>query len=345
MIRIAGWIVTVVCLVLLFVWVPVAETAAALLRADLLMLILAMLATTGNLALRGVRWMALLGRHSRRDLGLATAVSVVGLALNATVPGKVGELVRIGLAARVLRCRLGEAAMASMIERVIDLAVLSALGFAAITLTGRWGDSAAVQSSEAMISLATSLLLISIAALTLILLASLDPLGLWVREQIARRIAAGRWRRRFRRFSLDIRNGARRIRTPSAAVPALLATLALWGMLGLNVYLVGLAMPGVECSLLAAIAFAAITTLASALPSAPGAWGVYEAAGVLAGAVLVSADSTSALAAFVIATHATQYLPVVVLGLVCWLGMGKRSLHPLENADPGRVGPDRKLDA
>lgn len=343
---VAGSFFSLVCLLLLFVWVPVDDTLVALLKGDPFLLALASMATIGNLGLRGVRWMALLGRHTLRDLRLATTISMAGLALNATLPGKAGEIARVGLAARWMRIRVGEAGMASLIERVIDLAVLSGLGFATLALAGRWSeDPNGAFSRETLVSLAVSLLVMSLSATALILMASHDRLGKWVQQTVSSWLATPKWRRRVRRFLLDVRNGAVRIRSPRAALSALASTLGLWGILGAGVYAVGLAMPGIECTPLAAVAFAVVTTLASALPSAPGAWGVYEAAGVVVGSTLITADSPSSLAAFVISSHATQYVPVVLIGLGCWIGLARRSADSFEHTDAGRVGPDRELGA
>lgn len=343
---ILGWALSIACLLLFFVWVPVDDTVVAMLQGHPLLLALAMVATVGNLGLRGTRWMVLLGRHTLADFRLAASVSIIGLALNATIPGKIGEIARVGLAARLMKVRVGEAAMASLIERVVDLAVLSGLGFITITmtppLTQPWQG---VFSRAALVRLAATLLLTSASAAALILLAGHDRFGKWVRQTISARIGSQLWRQRFRRLALDLRNGARRLRSRRATLPALVSTLALWVLLGVGVYAVGLAMPGVECTFPAALAFAVVTTLASALPSAPGAWGVYEAAGVVVGSTLVQAESPSNLAAFVVASHATQYFPVVGMGFACWLRLGRlRSRDPLEDADAGGIGPDRELE-
>lgn len=312
-----GLVVTAACLVLFFLWVPIGEAVAALLAARPLPLVAAMAATAGNLAFRGVRFNALLGRAIGHMLGRATAVCLAGLAINATVPGRVGEVIRIGLAVKLLEIRLGTAVVVSLIERILDLVLLSALGFAALALMGPGiGDP---DHDAQLAALTGSMLALALAAISVVLVASHDRLGLWLRETLARRIAAPRWRRRFRRFCVDIRNGARRFLHPRTAVTALALSLVMWLMLGVNIYLVGLAMPGVQCTLMAAMAFAVITTLASALPSAPGAWGVYEAVGVLVGTVLVDAESMALLGAFVIATHVSQQVPVVLGGLSWWL--------------------------
>lgn len=346
---VAGWIVSLVCLLLVVVWVPLDETLGALRRGDLALLVLAVVPTIGNLALRGVRWTALLGRRGLADVGVATAIAMSGLALNATVPGKVGEIARVALAVRWLRVRTGEAAMATVVERVIDLAVLTALGFAATAAVERWGGTAPAGadgpfSASALEGLTLSLLAASAAAAALVLAASSERLGRRLRRCAVSRLR-GRARRHARRLLLDLGSGARRVRSRRAAVPALVSTLVLWALLAVNVWIVGLAMPGVACPPAAAVAFAVITTLASALPSAPGAWGVYEAAGFFVGSAVVAAESPAALAAFVVASHATQYVPVVVFGLLAWLGLMRRSRLAPVDADARRVGPDREAGA
>ena len=93
-------------------------------------------------------------------------------------------------------------------------------------------------------------------------------------------------------------------------------SLLLWLALGLTNLLVARAMPGVELDFRQALVVTAISIAASAIPSVPGAWGVYEA-GVLLALVLVrAAPEPGDGVAFAFVSHLCQYLPVVVLGAI-----------------------------
>lgn len=366
-----GWLVSLVCLLLLVTWVPLSEVWKSATAADPLWLAIAVLPVFVNILLRGVRWMRLLDMNRSHHVLPITAVCAAGLGLNATMPGKVGEVARIVLAVRVLGVRLGEATMASAIERALDLGVLAVGGFACLLLTS--GLEQATVDDAQLEGLLLSMAILTTGFAVVLVLVSNDRLGKAFQRMLRRLLPRGVWRRRLRRFALDITVGARRISSPGTAATIILVTTVLWSMLGLSVYLVSLAMPGVEASLLASMVFAIITTLATAVPSAPGAWGVYEAAGILVGAAVMASESPSALAAFVIIAHAVQYVSVVVLGLASWIWLNHRpvkaaargyssrttggesrpsrfsrgrrgSAHPLESRDPRGVGPDRELD-
>ena len=317
-----GWGLTGLSLGLVIHWVPLGEVGNALLLASPWLFLAAIAATVVNLALRGVRWTILLGLPSGGPMLLASAASAVGLAINATMPGKVGELARIGLAARVLRVRLSQAAVASVVERVLDLLLLSALGVASLSLIAPVAGSGAV-SASALSSLAVTLGMTGLAAVGLLMAAANESIGRFFRRLALARLRSRAWRRRVWRLWHDVHVGVNRLRGGVPLVSTIVSTVVLWAFLGLSVYLVGLAMPGIAISLAAAMAFAVVTTLASALPSAPGAWGVYEAAGMLIGAAVVDYENAGLLGGFVIATHAAQYLPVVAAGFLSWLALGR----------------------
>lgn len=316
-ISLVGVAVTIACISLLLLWVPFGDVWRAMTAAHPVWLAIAMAPVAVNILLRGLRLVLLLGHPGHVPVIPATAISAAGLGINATMPGKVGELARIGLAVRVLGVRPGVATMATIIERGIDLGVLACGGFVCLGVLGLFGQDTAYDNAR-FGSLVATMALLSLLFLVFILIVANDSLGKKLHRWLKRAIPGSAWPRRLRRLGLDVSTGAKRFLRPRTAVSTVLVTITMWFMLGLSVYAVGLAMPGVRCSLLVASIFAIITTLASALPSVPGAWGVYETVGIAVASVLVPHDSVSALAAFVIATHALQYLPVVVMGLAGW---------------------------
>lgn len=103
---------------------------------DLVDLALAALLLLGGHALRAARW-ALFFRHEqvfqRFNLLLALAL---GYSINAVVPGRLGELVRIWFAARRESLRLPYVASTVVAERLADLVVVSAVALVVVGVGG-----------------------------------------------------------------------------------------------------------------------------------------------------------------------------------------------------------------
>lgn len=316
-----GWLITIASLWLLFLWVPFEEVIKATASSHIGWLAVATAPVLANIFLRGVRWVELLKTSRSVALLRTTAICAAGLGLNATIPGKVGEIARIGLAVRALEVRVGQATVAAFIERSLDLGVLATGGLVCTYLSaGIESSSYGAQINALLISMA----LLTGAACIFLAFLSHEGLGKATFRRTYSLIPPGIWRRRFRRIAFDIFRGARHVSSRGTLTLIIFITALTWATLGLSVHLVSLAMPGIDSSLQASMVFAFITTLASALPSAPGAWGIYEGAGVIVGATLMTSESATALAAFVIVTHAVQYVPVVIIGISSWTWLNHR---------------------
>lgn len=313
------WLITFGSIALILHWIPIREVATALRQASPMLLAAAALIATTNVAMRGVRWSTLMGLRSPRSVASVSAIASVGLAANAIYPGKVGEVLRIGLLRTVLNIRLGRGAMAALVERLLDMSVLVVLAW--ICLRGLDLAAGLGHSLQRIVEV----LMVGVVGLLLVVMVSaMDGVGAKARSSLRRRLV--RWPR-IRRFAshvmLDVRTVARQFLLTRAGGYGLVMTLTLWLLMATSVYMCGLGFSGLSCTFGAAVVIMAMTTLASAIPSGPGAWGVFEAAGIMVGSQVVSAADQGVLAAFIVASHLVQYLVVVLAGLVAWLALGK----------------------
>ncbi len=103
-------------------------------------------------------------------------------------------------------------------------------------------------------------------------------------------------------------------RSPLLILGALLQSLLIWLIVATAVLVLAAGVPGIELGFRQALGLTAISIAAAALPSAPGAWGVFEAASLLGLTLLSVSFEQSIAVAFVLMMHFSHYLPVLVLG-------------------------------
>jgi uncharacterized protein (TIRG00374 family) len=315
-VRFLPWLISIFCIYLITVWVPIKEVQDALKQIEFKWLVLAMFATSGNLLLRGLRGSLILHRANPQNISRITAISCLGLALNATLPGKVGEAARVVLLIRLVGVRAGHAVMSAIIERLMDLVILSSLAWYALTRIKL--DNA--EYGQELIAVSDFLMIISLTLLFLIFLTGFDHFGKKVRIWFAgKTIRFPKMRKIILRIMLDSRYVARHFMLTRVGPQSLCISAIMWLLLTASVASVAKALPGLDLSFGACLAIAALTTLASALPSAPGAWGVYEAVGMLVATQLVPEYEVTKIGAFILASHFAQFLPVLLMGLLSWI--------------------------
>lgn len=314
-----NWSVTVISLALLVYWVPLKEAWHSLTGANLPLLLLAAAMTFFNIALRGVRWIAIIGLSGRRpgDILVSTQLCAMSLGFNAILPAKAGEIIRIGLARHHLRLTMGNATQAAVVEKLIDMVALLALVAVMLELVGLDGETARIAQAFRHISSAALVLAVLLAALAF---PRFNRLARGALYTVLSRLRAARYGRKALRFLHDFGSGVRRMTAPELALISLL-TPVIWLILGIGGYILALAMPEVSLSLPIAVAFIAATVLIAALPSAPGAWGVFEAGGLVILLALVDSVATAPAASFVLSAHLIQYIPVVVSAAAAWLSL------------------------
>ncbi len=319
-----GWLLTVTLLAGIFRWVPVHDVWQAARRADPLFLTLAMATTVVSLLLRGARWALLFQPRYRVGSGEALGPALVGLGLNAVLPAKAGEVAKIMIATRRFGAGIAFTTSTVVVERLLDAAALL------ILLTTSLLTLPPVEAPVAAEVLGYSLRSETLELLTRrlgfgILLAAVLALGLssppgrrLLRRAIGR-LPESRIRRRAERTLSDFGLGLTALRRPAILLRAAFATLLIWLATSLSNLLASMAIPGIELDFRQALVLTAVATAVSALPSAPGAWGVFEAGVLLALALTRIHPAAGAGVTLAFACHLCQYLPVVVLGGIAGL--------------------------
>lgn len=318
-----GWFMTVLLLCGALVFVPVGDVTDAIARADKKFLALTLVPVMINLGLRGTRWALLLRPHFNVKGSEAFGPAVTGMALNAVLPARVGDLARISLGAQRFRASAAFVAGTVVVERILDAAVLLALLAGSVAMMDPGGDATVEILGY---SLNTDVLIQGgqrLGKFTLLLLAA-ALVVLWrpVRQRVLAALSriptyGPRIRARVEPQLYEAARGLGTVARPRIFGGALVLTLIIWLALTASNLLVARAIEGVELNFLQAIAVTALAVGASFLPSAPGAWGLYEAGALLALTIVGALPEDSGIAlAFVLLSHLATYLPTIIAGAV-----------------------------
>ena len=317
-----GALVTAAFIALLLARLDYGEMVDALARANYVFLIPGVAIYFFSFVLRSYRWRFLLRPfHSEVRAGRLYPVILIGYTANNLLPMRLGELVR-GYFLSTREPVRGSTAFATIVsERVFDgFTLLILLAAAAAYLS--FGDLLAFASDA--IGLPTTLIAVAVVilyalAIALIVLVSREPRGAkrmaaFVAERLPAR-ASGRASDLLERFI----NGFEGLHRPTRLLGLLLLSLPVW-FAELAVYYVVALGFGLQdhfdslAAMVAALALmAALSNLATSLPSSQGAVGPFEFFAVLSLEAL--GIGVGLATAYAVVLHFTVLLPPIAVGL------------------------------
>jgi glycosyltransferase 2 family protein len=266
-----------------------------------------------SVAVRAERWRVLFRPEQRPPYGPVMKATLVGLLFNIILPLRAGEAARIVALKSYAGTSRAESTTTVVVERLYDVLSLLFLLFASVA----WLPQVSWLLAASIVALVAAA-----GAITLVVVARL----------LARdRGIAGRRVLRLpllddetvRRLTVNALHGLAALRRPRQAVLALAWTLVSWFVLALAFWFLMIGFR-LHLSLLAGLLVAIATGLSFIVPAAPGAVGVFEAAG-LAVTNAYGVPHSQALA-YVLVLHAVNVFPFVIAGLtVLALGGGARA--------------------
>ena len=112
----------------------------------------------------------------------------------------------------------------------------------------------------------------------------------------------------------NIARGFHLIRYPKKLIGCLVLSLLVWVLHALSYYIFALGSPGIHLTFMEMSAHMIIIMFFIALPSVPGFWGLWEAAGIFALSLFGVAGKEAA--GFTLANHAIQVFPVIIAGFI-----------------------------
>ena len=129
-----GILVTLVCLVVLLGRVDLAQTRSALGRLNGSLLVIPLLVSLGNIALRAWRWRAIFPPAARPTAGACFSALVIGNMTNFLLPGRAGDIARCVLVERAVSLSTASRSFATLVvEKVFD-----GLGLVGMVMLAVW---------------------------------------------------------------------------------------------------------------------------------------------------------------------------------------------------------------
>jgi uncharacterized protein (TIRG00374 family) len=277
--------------------------------------------------LRSLRWRYLL--HSVRPLpqSILFPATMIGFLANNVLPARLGELVRAHVVGRRAAISRSAALGSIVVERIFDLFTLLAL-FGVVLLVSKFPGG--------LEKVAGIVLLIGVLSLVVLLVWNRHP-DPTVRAIL--RITPARARERVASLAAGFREGLRVFdRAPHLLLVAAIS-IGMWAAIVLvNLFCIralAIRVPEAQASMVCLVAISLVTMV----PSAPGFIGTLQGAGTAA--LLVFGVPKEQGLAFSILYHATQWIPVNVVGAAYLVheGLSLRQLSQLARpVDPGSTG-------
>lgn len=312
---IVGLAISAVAVYVLVSSIDLDATRSALSRVHVERLAPIALVLAVQFSLRAFRW-SRLAASLRPEAPVAPRRFMVPLAIgylgNAILPARLGEAVRAAILGRREELPVAAVLGTVLVERVVDTLTLAMLA----------GVVAAVIAPEWMARLAAVIAVIGIVGLVVLLVG-----GRWLAARLSN-ATQGTWRT----LATVAGGAALSIANAVAGIPrsalgiAVVVSVAAWALDATLFWLVAWSLD-LGLSFGQAFLVGAVTVLGTAVPSAPGYVGTFEAAAVAA-AVAFGVPASDALA-FAALAHVMSTLPVALVGaiLVVRLGLGGAGLR------------------
>ncbi len=300
------------------------------------LLLAAVAVATSGFLLRALRWKLLL--HPLRPntgLGNRFAAVNIGFAANNLLPARVGEFARAWAISRLEPIPVSGALGSLVVERVLDaIAVFSLLAVALLHPSFPTEATVAGRPLGALVTTLVVLLGVIIGGVLALLLFPRVFLGLaaW-----GARILPDRAARLLMDGLRSFLGGLTALQNPRLLLGALAWSFTFWGWNAVSFWL-GMHAFGIDEGYVTALFVQGIIALGVAVPSAPGFFGTFHAAAVVA-LVEVYGVGDSQTLAFAFGYHLGGFIPVTVLGL--WyagrMGLSMRSLGQAEEVVEDKV--------
>ena len=316
-----GVIVSLVCLGLALAGIEWSRVGAALQRADWRYLLPAGAALLGYLLARSARWRILLGPR----VGLAQTFSVtnIGYLVSNVLPFRLGDPARavaIGLDGKV---KISTALTTVVIERVLDMLTVVVLLAVTVPFVGNagWTGEAGLVGAG-----------LGAAAMALLILLAVRPA--WGRQVLDHVLRLVPWidRERWLTWFDGLLEGVGVFRSVGRTAGVIGWSIVTWG-LTVGYYLAMLWAFLERPSVVEASFLTCATALGVALPSSPGAMGVFHSVARYALQLPFGVAAESAVV-IAFASHAFQYVVMCVLGL---LGLLRQNLSLAQLRAEARV--------
>jgi uncharacterized protein (TIRG00374 family) len=282
-------------------------------------------------ALRVIRWQIILRQAGAVTYWQAFHPLMIGFMMNCVLPGRIGELARPVILKKNENIPIATGLGTVATERVFDFIMLiGLLMLVSGTVAGR--PDLTVEcfgvrlTSQRLTAAAWMMIGSSVALLFFLSLIAVPGSRRLIKTTIlflAKPMSSGshsvgRMVRRLIDLFLNLIDnfaiGLMMVQNPGRLMSCVGLTALIWGLAALTYPVFALGCPGISLSMTGWLTVLVVICFFIALPSVPGFWGLWEAAGVFALA-LFGVTEKDALG-YTLVNHAVQILPVIAVGLV-----------------------------
>ena len=281
------------------------------------------------------RWQLLLAPLGHVGFGSAARATVIGFAVTAVLPGRLGELLRPYLLARRERLSASATLATIVLERLLDLiAVVLMLGLFLLLFS----DGLPRTDEQVLAALKAGGLVAATGAgmvLALILAAARKPE--WVNAGVAQveRRVPGRLGTSASRFITRFSDGLAVVREPRQFLTAFLLSFVLWLLVSVSAWCACLAF-SIRLPPSGSLLLTALMALGVAVPT-PGGVGGFHAA-VQVGLTAFFAAPVDAAVGVALVLHVVTFGPVTVLGIFWMARAGLTFRGAVDLASSGGAG-------
>lgn len=327
----AGLLVSAAALYFAFRNVPIRDLLSYLASINYFWVLPALAMVMISFWLRAVRWRIILESTREINVWHAFHPMMIGFMINCVLPGRLGEIARPVILQKREKVPFTTGLATVAAERIFDICLLLLLFIVTVSLI-RIRPDVDLTFGKYQLNRATldiifgGMLKLAVVLISGIILITIGK----VREFIYGIIMASPNLLFFAGRSLkdDLRQkvckpvikimenmaqGFALIRYPKKVMLCSIFSLLIWSLLAFSYYLFSLGSPGINLTFFELSVVMVIICFFISLPSVPGWWGLWEAAGVFA--LSLFGVSPKEAAGFTLANHALQVFPVIIVGL------------------------------
>lgn len=329
---IVGLVLSAAALYFAFRNVPINELLEYLTSINYLWVLPALIVLMISFWLRAVRWRLILESSRKISVWRAFHPMMIGFMINCVLPGRLGEVARPVILQQKEQVPFATGLATVAAERIFDLCILLFLFIITVSVIQIRPDINIAfgkyhLNRETLESIFSGMLKLGAGLIAGIILITIDRVrqffyGLMRYAPNLFFFAGESFKAKVRRKLCEpvvgilenIAQGFNLIKYPKKIILCSVFSLLIWGLLASSYYLFSLGSPGINLTFFELSVVMVIVCFFISLPSVPGWWGLWEAAGVFA--LSLFGVSSKEAAGFTLANHALQVFPVIIVGLV-----------------------------
>jgi uncharacterized protein (TIRG00374 family) len=328
---IVGLVLSATALYFAFRNVPVNDLLKYLTSINYLWVLPALVMVMTSFWLRAVRWRIILESSRKISVWRAFHPMMIGFMINCVLPGRLGEVARPVILQQKEQVPFTTGLATVAAERIFDICLLLFLFIITVSVIQIRPDINVAfgkyhLNRQTLDTIFSAMLELGAVLILGIILITIDRVRLFfyglIRYTPNLIFFAGESFKAAVRHKLcepvigileNVAQGFTLIKYPKKIILCSVFSLLIWGLLSFSYYLFSLGSPGINLTFWELSVVMVIICFFISLPSVPGWWGLWEAAGVFA--LSLFGVSSKEAAGFTLANHALQVFPVIIVGL------------------------------